>query len=66
MPKIVIKEEICKGCALCVRLCPKKVIKIGTQLNAKGYHPAVYAGDGCIACRACAMTCPDVAIEIFK
>lgn len=66
MPKIVVKVDICKGCELCVRICPKHVISIGEQLNVKGFHPAVYAGDGCIGCKACAITCPDSAIEVFK
>lgn len=66
MPRISVKEDICKGCELCIHICPKKVIKISTSLNAMGYHPACYTGEGCSGCRSCAMICPDVAIEVFR
>ncbi|MDD5092051.1 MAG: ferredoxin family protein [Candidatus Wallbacteria bacterium] len=66
MAKIVIMEEVCKGCGLCVRICPKKVIVISEKLNAQGFHPAAYTGEGCIGCKSCALTCPDSAIEVFK
>lgn len=66
MAKIVIHEDVCKGCGLCVRICPKEVIKIGDHLNVKGFHPSVYVGEGCVACKSCALTCPDAAIEVYK
>lgn len=61
-----VKEDVCKGCELCVYICPKHVIKISTNLNTMGYHPACYIGEGCIGCKSCAMICPDVAIEVFR
>ena len=68
MVKITINELVCKGCALCVRACPKDVLAISkTKLNAKGYHRAeVAVPEACIACASCARTCPDVAIRIEK
>lgn len=68
MVKISINEELCKGCGLCARACPKKIIEISkSKLNAKGYHPAEVADiEACIACASCARTCPDVVIEIEK
>ncbi len=68
MVKITINEELCKGCGLCARACPKNLIELSkTKLNAKGYHPAVINDvEKCIACASCARTCPDVVIHIEK
>ncbi len=68
MIKVTIFEDQCKGCGLCVRACPKNVLEIAkSHLNAKGYYPAeVVRQEDCIACRSCALTCPDVAIQIEK
>jgi 2-oxoglutarate ferredoxin oxidoreductase subunit delta len=68
MVKITIDTERCKGCGLCVRLCPKNIVALSkTKLNSKGYHPAEITDiEACIACASCARTCPDTAIEIEK
>ncbi len=67
MKKVVIKEEICKGCGLCVNFCPKKILAISKRLNTKGRHPAeVTDPEKCIGCKSCALMCPDVAIEIYE
>ena len=43
------------------------LVSLETKLNAKGYHPAEMIDlAACIACAACARTCPDVAIRIEK
>ena len=68
MVKVTINEEVCKGCGLCIRACPKKIIELSkTKINAKGYRPAeVTDMEACIGCTSCARTCPDVAIYIEK
>ena len=68
MVKLTINEERCKGCGLCVRACPKKLLQISkTKLNAKGYHTAEMTDiSACIACASSARTCPDVVIHIEK
>ncbi len=38
--KVNINQEFCKGCGLCVNICPKKILVIGNDFNSKGYYPA--------------------------
>ena len=68
MVKVTINENLCKGCGLCVRACPKCVLALAKDtLNAKGYHPSVVANpEACIGCASCARTCPDVVISIVR
>ena len=68
MVRLSIDEELCKGCGLCVRACPKQLLEISRdKLNAKGYHPAAMRDQAaCIGCAFCARTCPDVVIHIEK
>ena len=65
--KVVFRRERCKGCELCKAFCPKKLIEMDTQVNAKGYCPAMMTDQSqCIGCQSCAMVCPDGVIEIFE
>lgn len=67
MAKVVIDSKLCKGCSLCVSVCPVHIISLGTELNTEGYHPAqIEEMDKCTACLSCALICPDTAIEIWK
>ncbi len=62
-----IENDRCKGCGLCVAVCPKKVLKMSDEVNSKGYFPVFQAKPGsCIACTICCIMCPDVAISIAK
>jgi len=64
MPRIVVNEGRCRGCALCAEMCPKGVIDAETHLNRDGYHPARMADSAtCTGCAICALMCPHVAIE---
>jgi 2-oxoglutarate ferredoxin oxidoreductase subunit delta len=66
--KVIFQEDLCKGCNLCVTVCPTDVIALdNVSLNAKGYHPAGVANaDKCIACMNCALICPDLVITVEK
>ena len=63
--KIVIDTERCKGCGLCVIVCPKNSIVISEQSNKNGYFPAKFEGDQCTNCTACAIICPEALIEVY-
>lgn len=64
---IVVDEERCKGCELCVVSCPTKVIQMTGEVNSKGYHMAYMAyPENCIGCSNCAIVCPDGVISVYK
>ena len=68
MAKITIDEALCKGCELCIGVCPKGIVAlVGDRLNARGYHPACVTDmSKCTGCAFCAVICPDVAITVEK
>ncbi len=68
MVNFTINEELCKGCGLCVRACPKQILRLSpTKFNSKGYHPCEITDvEACIACGSCFRTCPDSVIRIEK
>jgi len=68
MAKITVNENLCKGCELCVKACPKGLIALsGDRINAKGYHPAELLDETkCSGCASCAIMCPDVAITVER
>ncbi len=62
------EEETCKGCGLCIPVCPKDLIVLAERLNARGYHPAELVDPDleCTGCALCAVICPDVAITVYR
>lgn len=61
LKEIVINRDWCKGCAICVKLCPKQVL----ELDSKGTATVVRPED-CIVCMLCELRCPDLAITVLK
>lgn len=68
MARVTFREDRCKGCGLCIHVCPKKIIRENRErINAKGYFPAeVVEMDKCIGCAFCATICPDCVITVEK
>ncbi|HBP38598.1 MAG TPA: 2-oxoacid:acceptor oxidoreductase [Clostridiales bacterium] len=68
MAKVEFQEDLCKGCGLCVSVCPRKIILLRQdKLNSKGFHPAgVDRMDQCTGCTICATMCPDSVIEVWR
>ncbi|MBI4669455.1 MAG: 4Fe-4S dicluster domain-containing protein, partial [Elusimicrobia bacterium] len=59
--------EKCKGCRFCIEFCPRDVLEMSRDYNAKGYHfPVVAQGkeNDCTSCGYCEVTCPDFAIYV--
>ena len=64
---VVVNEDECKGCNLCVEICPEDVLLIEKHFNVMGFHPAGYVGDGCTGCGQCFYQCPEPgAIAVYK
>ena len=66
--KVEINQDQCKGCEICVMICPKGSLKIDRNVfNVNGFHPAKFAYHGengnCNACGLCYFVCPDYAIK---
>ncbi|MFY9402915.1 MAG: ferredoxin family protein [Candidatus Omnitrophota bacterium] len=67
MPKITINKDKCKGCYLCIEVCPKRLISKDEGLNINGYQPVKFRDSKeCIGCALCAIICPDSCIEVWQ
>lgn len=68
LAKLTFKEELCKGCGLCVNACPKQILQLSRErLNQKGHSPVeIIDQEKCIACAFCATMCPDCVITVER
>jgi len=66
--RVSFNSDTCKGCGLCVSVCPMKILALDlTQVNKIGYNPAhCFDPDKCIACTNCALMCPDSVITVER
>jgi len=65
---LLITEDRCKGCGLCVTVCPPGALRMAEErFNEKGYHPVELAEpEACIGCAQCAVICPDVVFTVYR
>jgi len=65
---VIIDEDRCKGCGLCVSVCPVHILKLSEdRFNAKGYRPVeVTDPEACTGCAMCATICPDVVFTVYR
>ncbi len=63
---VVVDAERCKGCELCVVVCPPRNLCLVASFNRGGYHPVEFRYHGergdCTGCGLCYWVCPDFAI----
>jgi len=57
---VLIYEEACKSCDLCIDICPRRVLAHKPPLR----KPVVVDIDACTGCRLCELLCPDWAISV--
>ncbi|UCZ52778.1 4Fe-4S binding protein [Bacillus shivajii] len=65
--RVYFEEDYCKGCSLCISVCPQEIIHLADRMNNKGYRPTeVLEQDKCTSCTACARICPDAVITVYR
>ena len=63
--QISLMRVYCKGCGLCVDICPTGTLQLEDNNESKyGISVRVDAPDYCIGCKMCEHRCPDFAIFV--
>ena len=62
---VTIDIETCKGCELCVPVCPPEVLVMSEAVNGKGYRYPILL-EGCTGCELCAKVCPDYCFAVYR
>lgn len=60
--EVEVNNPWCKGCSLCIHVCPKKVLELD-EIRGKSMP---VRQDDCIGCRQCENICPDLAITVTE
>ena len=65
---VIIDEDRCKACGLCVSVCPAEILQLAEgHYNARGYRPVVVSDpQACTGCAMCAIICPDVVFMVYR
>jgi 2-oxoglutarate ferredoxin oxidoreductase subunit delta len=64
---IQINKDACKGCGICIAMCPVKILEFSNDLNKAGVHyPKVIDETECTECENCMIYCPDFAMVVIK
>lgn len=65
--KISVDRYLCKGCGICIDMCPRTVFIWSEDLTKRGFkYPIPKNVDNCVGCRLCEIICPDFAISVEK
>lgn len=64
--RIIVDKNLCKGCGMCVTMCPRSVLKLSQELSERGYNYPIPREEDCIGCRLCEVFCPDFAITVVE
>mgnify|MGYP005845324361 CR=1 FL=1 len=60
-PRIVVNERWCKGCGICIAMCPVQVFDAEPVTGkARLAQP-----ERCTGCGNCELYCPDYAISLY-
>ncbi len=65
--EIVVNPKYCKGCHICISVCPHEVLAKSEEVDNRGFFlPSVIDLDACKVCHLCEMHCPDFAIRVVE
>ena len=59
--EVEITAAWCKGCDICVRVCPEHCLRLNARAIAEVADPAA-----CTGCRLCEYLCPDFAVTVRR
>lgn len=66
MVRIFVDKSCCKGCNICINVCPKKVFVGSKQRSNYGTNmPEAKNTADCVNCHMCERQCPDGAIDVM-
>ena len=60
-----VNKTRCKGCSICVEICPYDALFMGDDITIRGYIFPLENGK-CVGCRQCVWACPDFALTVQK
>lgn len=65
MAEITIDKRVCKGCDICLSVCPKRIFTHSKKRNTYGSNmPEIQNPEKCALCGMCERMCPDGAIDV--
>ena len=56
---VTINVKWCKGCMICVEMCPVKILELNSSFKAE-----VKDMGRCIGCMNCSNYCPELAVTV--
>ncbi len=64
---VELRQDWCKGCYLCIDVCPVAgIFTTGGEIGPKGFKPVRVDPEGCTGCMLCELLCPDLAITVER
>lgn len=68
MNHVEVRDDECKGCAVCISICPKGCLALSGELNVMGYEYVEFVNsERCTACGLCFLACPEPgALAVFR